>query len=157
MITHAKPNSQQVISSSAIHHVPSYDTVTAPKETPIAIRYVEPDDIHYLHELLTHSKTVYWTSELPYATVAQIDQRFIQPAEGQYTLVATSDQNIVGMLGFSVNPHPRVHHVARISPVVVHANHQGKGIGSALVKAAIDLTEQWLNVHRLELLVVCQG
>jgi putative acetyltransferase len=153
MITHANPTSQQVISSSAIHQLPSYDTATAHKETPIAIRYAEPDDINYLHELLIHPMTVYWTSELPCTTTEQVYQRFVQSSECCHTLVATSAHQIVGMLGLHMNPHPRVRHVARISPVIVHANHQGKGIGSALVKAAIDLADQWFNLHRLELMV----
>jgi putative acetyltransferase len=153
MITHAKLNSQQVIASSSTQSLSSYNTATAPKEIPIAIRYAEPDDVNYLHRLLTHPMTVYWTSELPCTTKEQVYQRFVQSSEDCHTLVATSAHQIVGMLGLHMNPHPRVRHVARISPVVVHANHQGKGIGSILVKAAIDLAEQWLNIHRLELLV----
>jgi putative acetyltransferase len=33
----------------------------------------------------------------------------------------------------------------------VHDAWQGKGVGTALMKAAIDLADNWLNLHRLEL------
>ncbi len=37
--------------------------------------------------------------------------------------------------------------------MAVHAQWQGKGIGTALMEAVINLTEQWLNISRLELTV----
>ncbi len=37
--------------------------------------------------------------------------------------------------------------------MAVHDQWQQQGIGSALVEAAIDLADQWLNLRRLELTV----
>jgi putative acetyltransferase len=34
---------------------------------------------------------------------------------------------------------------------MVHVDYQGRGVGSALMAAAIDLAENWLNISRIEL------
>jgi putative acetyltransferase len=36
---------------------------------------------------------------------------------------------------------------------MVHDRYQGLGLGEALMKAAIDLADKWLNVRRIELTV----
>jgi L-phenylalanine/L-methionine N-acetyltransferase len=35
--------------------------------------------------------------------------------------------------------------------MAIHDDWQGKGVGSALMSAAIDLADNWLNLSRLEL------
>ena len=35
--------------------------------------------------------------------------------------------------------------------MVVHDQWQGRGIGTALLKAAVELADRWLNLSRLEL------
>jgi putative acetyltransferase len=44
--------------------------------------------------------------------------------------------------------------VGRIGPIAVSRHAQGLGVGSALMRAAIDLADNWLNLIRLELLVM---
>jgi putative acetyltransferase len=39
----------------------------------------------------------------------------------------------------------------------VHDAYQGQGVGTALMTAAIDLADNWLNVIRLELSVWCDN
>jgi putative acetyltransferase len=43
--------------------------------------------------------------------------------------------------------------VGRIGPIAVSRHAQGLGVGSALMRAAIDLADNWLNLVRLELMV----
>ena len=43
-------------------------------------------------------------------------------------------------------------HVAAVG-MAVHDGHHGKGVGSALMKAALDLADNWLQYTRLELTV----
>ncbi|MBN1565512.1 MAG: GNAT family N-acetyltransferase, partial [Anaerolineae bacterium] len=43
-------------------------------------------------------------------------------------------------------------HVADLG-MMVHADYQGRGVGSALMVAALDLAENWLNISRIELTV----
>lgn len=70
----------------------------------------------------------------------------------QFSLVAECDGQIVGNAGLSVEQHPRRRHVANIG-MAVHDDHHGKGIGSQLLAAMIDLAENWLAVTRIELSV----
>jgi len=35
--------------------------------------------------------------------------------------------------------------------MMVHADFQGHGVGTALMEAAVDLAEHWLNISRIEL------
>ncbi len=52
----------------------------------------------------------------------------------------------------NVNPHPRMRYAARISAVAVYPAMQGKGIGSQLMVAAIDLALVCINpVQKLSL------
>jgi len=59
----------------------------------------------------------------------------------------------MGSLAFSVNPLPRCRHSAHLGAVAVHPHYQGRGVGHALMRAAIDLAGNWLNLHRLDLMV----
>jgi len=68
-------------------------------------------------------------------------------------MVACDGPIIVGVLRLYVYPIPRLRHVGRIGPVAVSLDHQGKGAGLALMNAAIDMADNWLNQHRLKLLV----
>ncbi len=55
------------------------------------------------------------------------------------------------MLGLHTAPsRPRRRHAANLG-MAVHDGWHGKGVGTALIRAAIDLADNWLNLHRLEL------
>jgi putative acetyltransferase len=60
---------------------------------------------------------------------------------------------IVGSLGLAVpDRSPRRAHVGELG-LAVHDGWQGRGIGTALVRAAVGLADRWLNLRRLELTV----
>jgi L-phenylalanine/L-methionine N-acetyltransferase len=55
------------------------------------------------------------------------------------------------MLGVTTYPNrPRRRHVGQIG-ISVHDEWQGRGVGAALMRACIDLADNWLNLTRLEL------
>jgi putative acetyltransferase len=61
------------------------------------------------------------------------------------------DGEVVGQIGLHTFPNrPRRRHVGEIG-MMVRDDWQGKGIGTALMQAAIDLADKWLNLYRLEL------
>lgn len=124
-----------------------------PKSTSIMIRHAEPDDYEALHQLFIQSESIYQASVLPFASMEQTYKRLVNKSEGYYTLVACGDDTIVGTLALSINIAPRLRHVARLGLVIVHPACQGRGIGSKLMSAALNLADNWLNIHRLELLV----
>ena len=59
---------------------------------------------------------------------------------------------MVGELGLGVSTNPRTRHTGNIG-MAVHDDWQGKGIGMALMEAALDLADNWLNLTRIELRV----
>ena len=115
------------------------------------IRRAEPDDCSAMYDIFSGAKAVSGTLQLPYPSREQWRQRLAEPDEGTYNLVAVVDSLIVGMLGLHTFPNrPRRRHAGTFG-MTVHDEWQGKGVGTALLRAAIDLADNWLNLSRLEL------
>ncbi|MDG2615912.1 GNAT family N-acetyltransferase [Thermoleptolyngbya sichuanensis XZ-Cy5] len=144
--------------ASALHPLPVRSAAArildrAANPELIQIRHVQAGDIDKLHSLLTSPDVVYWTSKMPCVVAEEMREQLSNPPAGHYTLVATYNQSVAGSLGFSTCLQPRMRHMGHISTVAVHPNFRGYGVGTALVKAAIDLADQWFNLHRLDLMV----
>lgn len=82
-------------------------------------------------------------------------EEFIRGAgENDHLLVAEVKDNgiakAVGLVGLHVKGNQRLRHSANIG-IMVHADYQGKGIGTALLKKVLDLADNWLMLVRLEL------
>ncbi|RMF62992.1 MAG: GNAT family N-acetyltransferase [Cyanobacteria bacterium J069] len=153
MITQPKSNSFRAIAPSEISsHFPAQQPAR-PAASAVTIRHAQIEDVSELHQLLTLPEIVAHTNELPYVTSDAMYQRVMHPAAGHSTLVAISNFCVAGTLGLDVSPHPRLRHVGHLGAVAVHPNFQGQGIGTALMQATVDLADQVLNLHRLELLV----
>ena len=91
------------------------------------------------------------TLHLPYPSREQWRQRLADSGDGTYNLVAVVGDRVVGMLSVHTFPNrPRRRHVGAIG-ITVHDEWQGKGIGTALMSAGLDLADNWLNLLRLEL------
>ena len=48
---------------------------------------------------------------------------------------------------------PRHRHVGEVNLVAVHPGWTGRGAGRALMEAAVELADDWLNLRRLSLVV----
>ncbi len=117
----------------------------------ITIRRTEPGDAEAIAKIFSGPKAVWGTLQIPYPSVEQWRKKLTEPPEGFYSLVACVDGEVVGNLGLHTNPNrPRRHHAAGIG-IVVRDDWQGKGVGTALMQAAVDLADKWLNLTRLEL------
>lgn len=91
------------------------------------------------------------TLQLPYPSLDLWRKRLAEPDTGTYSLVAVVGERVVGLVGIHTFPNrPRKRHVGTIG-ISVHDEWQGEGVGTALMQAAIDLAENWLNLTRLEL------
>ena len=115
----------------------------------LTIRRAEPDDCSALYEMFTSPKLYANTLQLPYPSREQWRQR-LSDSDGTYNLVAVAGSRVVGMFGLHTFPRPRRHHAAAVG-LTVHEDWHGKGVGSALMRAGIDLADNWLNLTRLEL------
>ncbi len=117
----------------------------------LLIRRAEPDDSSALYEMFNSPKVFESTLQLPYPSRERWRERLAEPGDGTHDLVAVVGDRVVGMLTVHTFPdRPRRRHVGAID-IVVHAEWQGKGVGSALMRAGIGLADKWLNLTRLEL------
>jgi L-phenylalanine/L-methionine N-acetyltransferase len=115
------------------------------------IRRAEPDDYEAMYEMFASPKVYEGTLQLPYPSREMWRQRVAEPAEGTYNLVAVVGDRVVGMLGVHTFPNrARRRHVGAID-IVVHDDWHGRGVGAALMRAGLDLADNWLNLTRLEL------
>jgi putative acetyltransferase len=91
------------------------------------------------------------TLQLPFPSAEMWRKRLAEPPEGFYSLVACVEGEVVGQCGLHTSPsRPRRRHAAEIG-MVVRDDWQGKGVGTAMMQALIDLADNWVNVSRLEL------
>jgi L-phenylalanine/L-methionine N-acetyltransferase len=119
----------------------------------ILIRRAEPSDYEALYRVFSGPRAIWGTLQMPYASVELWRKRLAEPPEGFYLLVACVDDQVVGDIGLNTFPsRPRRKHVGEIG-MAVRDDIQGRGVGSALMQAAIDLADNWLNLTRLELQV----
>ena len=117
----------------------------------LQIRRAEPDDYLAVYEMFTSPDVYEGTMQLPYPSREYWRKRVGQSPDEVFTLVAILDGRIIGMLSVETFPNrPRRRHVGKIG-ISVHGEWQGKGVGKALMAAAVDVADNWLNLTRLEL------
>ncbi|MDX1391180.1 MAG: GNAT family N-acetyltransferase [Rheinheimera sp.] len=118
---------------------------------PAVIRHAEPADIDAIKAIYDQPSVYANTLQLPYQPVASW-QKLYTAGAGFYNLVAQVEGQVVGQLGLQVSQNPRRRHVAELG-MGVSEEFQGQGIGSALLRAALELADNWLNIRRTELTV----
>jgi L-phenylalanine/L-methionine N-acetyltransferase len=148
------PEEEQAMLSMAISSgTGTFDAKALAAATRIIVRHAEPGDSDGLHAIFTDPEVMNWLVEVPYLPAAHTRKQVEDAVSGRYMLVACAGDRIVGALGLGGFPAPRLRHVGRIGPIAVSRAAQGLGVGSALMRAAVDLADNWLNLVRLELMV----
>lgn len=117
----------------------------------ITIRRAGPEDAAPLRDLYAMPKAQAGTLQLPFPSLQQWEQK-LEPSDGVYSLLAESDGLVVGNLTLWQEPNPRRRHVASLG-MAVRDDWAGRGVGSDLMAAALDLADNWLGLTRLELTV----
>ena len=117
----------------------------------ITIRRAGPEDAAPLRDLYAMPKAQAGTLQLPFASLHHWQQR-LEPRDGVTVLLAESDGLVVGNLTLWQEPNPRRRHVASLG-MAVRDDWAGRGVGTALMAAALDLADNWLGLTRLELTV----
>ena len=119
----------------------------------VSVRHAEPDDAQAIHRILSGPQATAGTMQLPLQSLEGVCKRFFsETREDLYHLVACVDEEVVGQLGLETFTRPRRRHVGEIG-MAVRDDRQGKGVGTALMEAALDLADNWLNLTRVELRV----
>jgi putative acetyltransferase len=112
----------------------------------ITVRHAEPSDHEALHKIFAQPRAVWGTAQLPFPAAEMWRKRLAEPPPGFYSLVASVEG--VGHLGLHTFPNPRRRHAGGLG-MAVRDDWHGKGVGSALLKAAVELADGWLNLTRL--------
>jgi L-phenylalanine/L-methionine N-acetyltransferase len=119
----------------------------------VIVRHAEPDDYQALHRIFSGPKAIAGTMQLPLPSAEVWRKRLVESPEGLFSLVACVDDEVIGSLGLETSPTRwRMRHVGSIG-MAVRDDWQGKGVGTALMEAALDLADNWLNLTRIELRV----
>jgi putative acetyltransferase len=119
----------------------------------VIVRHAEPDDYKALQRIFSGPRAIAGTLQMPFPRAEMWRARLSEPQEGLYSLVACVEGEVVGSLGLETSPARwRMRHVGSIG-MAVRDDWQGKGVGTALMEAALDLADNWLNLTRIELTV----
>ena len=116
----------------------------------LTIRRAEPSDYEGMHKIFTGPKVIWGTLQLPYPSVEMWRKRLAESQENVFEMVACVEGEIVGQVFLQIFPRPRRKHVGQIG-MSVRDEYQGQGVGSALMQAAVEMADRWLNILRLEL------
>jgi L-phenylalanine/L-methionine N-acetyltransferase len=117
----------------------------------VIIRATQVSDYQDIHELLACPGVVRNTLQLPYVSLDQHKKRLEELRPGEHLLAAEVDGKVVDQLSLACLRYRRSH-MGQIF-MAVHDDYQNRGIGTALMAAAIDLADNWFNLKRLELQV----
>lgn len=121
------------------------------------IRHATPADFEAVTRIMSGPKAVWGTLQVPFPSPEVWRQRLAEPERGLTLLLACHQAEPVGMLGLHTHPdQPRRRHAAYLG-MSVRDDWQGKHVGTALMKAVLELADQWLNLERLELNVYCDN
>jgi putative acetyltransferase len=123
--------------------------------TEVTLRGLEVSDWQDIAEIYLSPKCLFFTSQLPYQSRQDFQQRTEKIVREGYGLVAVVGGKVIGIVNLTLFQGSRSH-VGKIS-IAVRDDYQNQGIGSQLLEAIIDVAEKWLNLQRLELGVYCNN
>ena len=119
----------------------------------VTVRRTEPTDHEAMQRIFSGTRAISGTLQLPFPSAEVWRQHLSEPQEGMFSLVACIDGEVVGEISLHTTPTRwRMRHVASIG-MAVRDDWQGKGVGTALLQAVLDLADNWLNLMRIELRV----
>jgi putative acetyltransferase len=119
---------------------------------PFTVRRAEPADYEGIWRNFSDESAYSGTLQLPFPSKEGWRERLAKVEEGNTLLVACEGDTIVGNAGLHGFPRPRRAHAASIG-MSVPSEWQGRGVGTALMAAIIELADNWYGYARLELTV----
>lgn len=109
------------------------------------------EDAQALYELRCMRGVFETTMGLPSNRIDQMEAFLSDLGVDDHQFVAVHESGLViGFAGLSLFSNPRKRHMASLG-INVHTEYQNKGVGTALVKALLDLADNWLMLVRVEL------
>jgi L-phenylalanine/L-methionine N-acetyltransferase len=125
----------------------------ATRRSAIKVRRAEPRDAEAMQATFSSPLAQAGTLQMPLPSVELWRKRLSAVTATDYLLVAEVDGVVVGNCGLhAASTSPRRKHAASIG-MSVHDDWHNRGVGSALMSAALDIADNWHNYRRLELTV----
>ena len=103
-----------------------------------------------LHEIGNDRRVCWGTRKIPFQSEDSVKKKIENPPEGMHGLVAEADGRVIGHCNLHRSQSPRARHSASCG-MAVHPDYWNQGMGSALMAAAVDLADNWLDLRRIEL------
>lgn len=119
----------------------------APK---ITVRRVTQDDAAAMARTFSAPRVTAGTLQLPFPSPDLWRKRIADLAADDFLLLAEVAGEVVGNAGLHAAGRARRRHVGTIG-MAVRDDWQGKGVGTALIVAILDIADNWLNYRRLRL------
>jgi len=117
----------------------------------IVVRAAEVTDADAIQDIFNQHLAQANTLQLPWRSVERRREWLTRNIADGHLLVAEVDGRVVGNLGLHVEQGRR-RDVAGIG-MSVHDAYQGRGVGTGLMQAMVELADRWLMLRRIELTV----
>lgn len=129
----------------------------SPEERPpITLRRATPADAAAFARIMGEPEVQANLLQLPYPSVETWQRRLADndaPGNTTLALVAERGGEVVGSAGLHpVGPVLRRRHAAMLG-ISVAREHQGRGVGAALMRGLVDYADRWGQILRIELTV----
>ncbi|HEX2739440.1 MAG TPA: GNAT family N-acetyltransferase [Rubrobacter sp.] len=118
----------------------------------MVIRHSEPEDYRAVHLVYSSPRAMAETLGVPFASEQVWRKELARRRDDNFSIVACVRDEVVGHLSLSVYMNPRTRHAGHFG-IAVRDDWQGKGVGTELMKACVDLADKWLGLTRLDLRV----
>jgi putative acetyltransferase len=134
-----------------------YPPAAAPAPAgPFSLRAAEPADLLAITDIINQPGVRHGTMRPPY-TAPDALKHLADPKEpATRSIVAAADDAVVG-IGILKPMTGRRAHAGDIGLLAVHDAWAGRGIGTALLTAMLDIADNWLNLRRLTLAVLADN
>jgi len=116
----------------------------------ITIRAQEPSDIPLLAVTFDQPQVIWGTLATPWISTDQRQKRWGESSPNAARIVAVIGGKLIGAASLVREERHRRSHAGSVG-MAVHDAYAGRGAGSALMAALVDLADRWWNLKRLEL------
>ncbi len=121
------------------------------ENSAITIRAIRPSDPAAMSLIQAHSVVLPNLLAVPFQRAADSEAWFAKLTPNDHAIIAEVAGAVAGSASLRRQSGRRAH-VASLG-MMVAPQFQGKGVGSALLGALIELADRWLDLKRLELTV----
>lgn len=118
----------------------------------VEVRRAEPEDYRAVHLVYSSPDAMADTLGIPFSSEQDWREKLSIRQDDNIPLVACVRDEVVGHLALMVYANPRTRHSGHFG-IAVRDDWQGKGVGTELIRAALDLADNWLGLTRLDLRV----